>query len=182
MPNTTVRRHNYLGGPSGPPDIDTIPAYSPWIPIVDPEKVWATDSPHDVHCYRLSPEELRAVQELLGREPMGRHGNYPDGTDTFWSFGPRSELREAMNQLNLKLSEMHGLASPAIPALEQNKVGPIEGVGSRSLVSPHGDASREDLAPTAESVRPFLDISADFTDEAQEELRMLIQNWDKDYL
>ena len=133
MSTTVVCRHSYLGGPEGPPDIDTVPAYSPWIPIVDPEKVRPTASAREVYIHRLNPDELRAVQELLGREPMGRYGNYEDRTDTFWSFGPRDELRKAMKQLRDKVSEMRAAASPAIHQ-------PADGSKNIDPSTPSGDA------------------------------------------
>jgi hypothetical protein len=90
---------NLLGGPQGPPNTDTVPLFSPWIPILDPDEVWGPRSRYDyVSCLRLTPDELQTVQEATGWEPLGRYGDYSDGSNIVWSFASEKQGRDTMNR------------------------------------------------------------------------------------
>src|ERR1022692_1570895 len=90
-------KYNFWGGPSGPPG---------YVPIVDPGEVWADESFKTVCGLRLDQEELRVMQEAIGYEPLGRYGNFPDGSDYFWAFRSEEDRKSAMERAYAKLSEL----------------------------------------------------------------------------
>ena len=109
-------KHNFWGGPSGPPG---------FVPMVDPGEVWADESLHYVCGLRLDQDELRVVQEAMGQEPLGRYGDFPDGSDYFWAFRSAEDLRAATERGHAKLLELRpptvaeAAAKPA-PAVESS--------------------------------------------------------------
>ena len=109
-------KHNFWGGPSGPPG---------FVPMVDPGEVWADESLHYVCGLRLDQDELRVVQEAMGQEPLGRYGDFPDGSDYFWAFRSAEDLRAATERGHAKLLELHPptvteAAAEPVPAAESS--------------------------------------------------------------
>ena len=109
-------KHNFWGGPSGPPG---------YVPIIDPGEVWADESLHYVCGLRLDRDEFRVVQEAMGQEPLGRYGDFLDGSDYFWAFRSADDLRAATERGHAKLLELRpqivaeAAAEPA-PAVESS--------------------------------------------------------------
>ncbi len=99
-------RHNFWGGPSGPPG---------FVPIVDPGEVWADESLQSIFSVRLTSEQLRVVQEAIGQEPIGRHGDYPNGSDYFWAFRTEEACKAAIERESAALSALR--PRPAAPDL-----------------------------------------------------------------
>ena len=107
-------KHNFWGGPSGPPG---------FVPIVDPGEVWGNESLHSVCGLRLDRDALRVMQEAVGYEPLGRYGDFPDGSDYFWAFRSDEDLKAAMERRHAKLLELHpqivaDVAAKPAPAVE----------------------------------------------------------------
>src|ERR1035437_403602 len=109
-------KHNFWGAPSGPPC---------FVPVIDPGEVWADESLHYVCGLRLDRDEFRVVQEAMGQEPLGRYGDFPDGSDYFWAFRSADDLRAATERGHAKLLELRpptvaeAAAEPA-PAVESS--------------------------------------------------------------
>src|ERR1017187_9746203 len=117
MPITFDRNRNLLGGPCGPPVTETIPVFSPWITILDLDEVWGPCSQYNyVSCLRLIPSELQAVQEATGWDPLGRYGDYPDGSNIVWSFGSEEQMRDTMNRASAALSALRHPNTSQAPA------------------------------------------------------------------
>jgi hypothetical protein len=70
-------------------------------------RAWAINSADgNLCCYRLNAPELLAVQHAMGREPLGRYGDFRGYSDYSWHFGDPNKLTEAMNQCAPVLLEM----------------------------------------------------------------------------
>ena len=109
-------KHNFWGGPCGPPG---------FVPIVDPGEVWADESLKSVCGLRLDRDALRVVQEAIGYEPLGRYGDFPDGSDYFWAFRSEEDLKAAMERGHAKLLELRpqivaDVAAEPAPAVESS--------------------------------------------------------------
>src|ERR1035437_1149020 len=105
-------KHNFWGGPSGPP----------WyVPIVDPGEVWADESLKSVCGLRLDRDEFRVVQEAMDQKPLGRYGDFPDGSDYFWAFRSKEDLKAATARGHAKLRELR----PQIVAEAAAKPAPV---------------------------------------------------------
>jgi hypothetical protein len=97
MRRKMTSKHNFWGGPSGPPG---------FIPIVDSGEVWADESLHSVCGFRLTQDELLPVIEAMGHEPLGRYGDFTGGSDYFWAFPSTEALNTARERGHAKLLEM----------------------------------------------------------------------------
>ena len=154
---------NLLGGPQGPPNTDTVPVFSPWIPIVDPGKVWDPYSQYKyVSCLRLTPSKLQVIQEAMDWEPLGRYGDYPDGSDIFWSFDSEEQMRDTMGQACDALS--------ALKAPNTGQAAPASAGGSRgyeaetpksTIQSPAADALDDDQKASGDRLLLLPDFDYD---------------------
>ena len=96
-------KHNFWGGLDGPPGP---------IPIVDPREVWADESLQTVLGVRLNPDQLRVAQEAIGREPLGRYGDFPNGSDYFWAFPTEAACKAAMERESAAISALRPRPEP----------------------------------------------------------------------
>src|ERR1035441_2595972 len=97
MRRKMISKHNFWGGPSGPPG---------FVPIIDPGEVWTDESLHSVYSLRLTKDELLPIIEAIGHEPLGRYGNFPDGSEYFWAFRSEEDCNAAMERESARLLEL----------------------------------------------------------------------------
>lgn len=154
-------KHNFWGGPCGPPG---------FVPIVDPGEVWGNESLHDVCGLRLDRNELRVMQEAVGYEPLGRYGDFPDGSDYFWAFRSQEDLKAAMERGHAKLRELRpqpiqpesAKPRPSVSEwMEKNKLMSDDAVCA-SLCLPSAGAPDAELALCTKTALPFLRTSPRF--------------------
>ena len=148
-------KHNFWGGPSGPPG---------FVPVIDPGEVWADESLHYVCGLRLDRDEFRVVQEAMGQEPLGRYGDFLDGSDYFWAFRSAEDLKATMERGHVKLRELRPQPIQPEPAkprpsrsewMEKNKLMPDDAVCT-SLEIPSAGAPDAELALYTKEALPFL--------------------------
>ena len=113
MRRKMTSRHNFWGGPSGPPG---------FVPIIDPGEVWTDESLHSVYSLRLTKDELLPIIEAIGQEPLGRYGNFSNGSDYFWAFRSEEDRNAAMERESAVLSALR----PQIVAEVATKPRPAE--------------------------------------------------------
>ena len=154
-------KHNFWGGPCGPPG---------FVPIIDPGEVWADESLKSVCGLRLDRDALRIMQEAVGYEPLGRYGDFPDGSDYFWAFRSDEDLKAAMERGHAKLRELRPQPIQPEPAKprpsqsewrEKNKLMPDDAVCA-SLWLPSTGAPDAELALYTKAALPFLRTSPRF--------------------
>ena len=107
MRRKMISKHNFWGGPSGPPG---------FVPIIDPGEVWTDESLHSVSSLRLAKDELPPMIEVIGHEPLGRYGDYPNGSDYFWAFRSEEDRNAAMERESAKLLELRPQAVAEVAA------------------------------------------------------------------
>jgi hypothetical protein len=122
-----------------------------------------------VSSSRLNLEEFRAVKEAIGHEPLGRYGNFSNGSDYFWAFRSEEDRNAAMERESAKLLELHPKPIPAKPVnlitksewIEKNNLRPDD-VLCVSLDLPSAGASKEELDLHVKVALPFLRTSPRF--------------------